>query len=130
MTTCIQNTPELARLLVNEILLTEQRFLQHIPSCGRGIYLEEDVILRWSDEQVYRLVQGDWIVIPPESIPVASYLPHLRRALENRRELANKRIAKLVLSLASIDELVKALHSLNLVALPKALRASAEMRGK
>jgi hypothetical protein len=125
----VSNSPELARLLIGEILLTEHRHLANIPSGGRGLYLDEDHVLLWSNGQTYRLVQGDWVEVPAESIPVQTYIPHLRRALENRKELINKRVAKLVSSLEAIGAIEKALNPLILGALAKALSGSADLRG-
>jgi hypothetical protein len=125
----MHNTPELARLLIGEILLTEHRHLENIPSGGRGLYLDDDHVLLWSNGQTYRLIQGDWVEVPPESIPVQTYIPHLRRALENRKELINKRLAKLVSSLEAIGAIEKALDPLILGALAKALLGSADLRG-
>jgi hypothetical protein len=122
------DTSRLVRLIIGELLKTEHRHLANIPSGGRGLHLDDEHVLLWSNQSVYRLIQGDWVEVPPESLPIATYIPHLRLALERRREMLNKRIARMTEQLDHIETVQDAIHAQCLVRLAKALEEAENTR--
>lgn len=120
--------PSIHSLIIGELLLIYDNGLQQIPGGGKGLLIGENHALLWSTGQPYKLVQGNWETVAPESIPIEDYILVLGKSLENRRRMLNTRIAKLVQNLDSIESIKANLSNLN--ALDSALRAAADIRHK
>lgn len=114
---------QLTDKIIAEILKLQASYLPDIPGGGRGLHLDTDHALLWSTRKVYRLVQGSWLEVPADSLPMNVYLSAFLEAIKLRRKMTEKRISRMSQTLDDLDSIAQTIQAGNLKELERLLGA-------
>jgi hypothetical protein len=90
-------------LLIRDALLRQEFRWADIPKAGRAMRLDKYTILYAGSGTTARLVQGEWVGIPPEKIPIDRWLKALRAVLELKATALEAKLDRLDSLLGAIE---------------------------